>query len=623
MDHPKFSKDRLENLFDFRFDDQAVLIAEILYAVRKPSGTVYLSELCRKFAWAKTVRKNPVEWVNEKCGIRLLEIIGEIGVWARVVTNTKYRILIDLFLDNMEQDGNVLLFNPLQYAAEIGDEFPQGEIRRYTRHGRAQLKSQGKRELYVTYEGTDFMQEYSDKVTSENLRENLYLQCFQKLLEKIPNTVVLERAEKCKMDNCNKLFTAKGLNKLQKALQNKNFNGKICFQNCLFANKVELISPIQREIVFRNCYFAEGLRLSGQFVIDKQMCLDFRGTVFRGDVTLDNCTFIGKGKECEVSFEDTIFSGSGCSFLIAQCKFSDIALNCYQANFRNYHVVIRDSEFSEGTISFLDTNVLQGLSIYNVPMLPVCDLRLAMGNRLEIRDCELRNTLYIRNVRCFQLENLKRFGGMIVSDKNWSYDENEKSVPEHEKEHWVEKESTSGNFVIASAPDFPQKKYFRFLRNMHPLLRAVCCEKGREQETERGSFAEEFLLLKKNFAEQGDFLSEDQAFLLFMRTRHDLRAMRPIYTFLDITGHYGLSPCRVLLSFILLMTVSAVLYALSRMDIAMLPFGFYQAFSGMFSFSSGDGKLFWYNIANLIISYFGWFFMGYFSVGVVKKTLRS
>lgn len=172
-----------------------------------------------------------------------------------------------------------------------------------------------------------------------------------------------------------------------------------------------------------------------------------------------------------------------------------------------------------------------------------------------------------------------------------------------------------------------------------------------------------FVILKENFAEMGLYDDEDDAFVLYMKfkpgidteSRMRKHYKKPInilfcvlnyfkkvtYKFLNLVGGYGTAPLRVLVSLIVVVFASAGIYWGCAKDASEMVFSLGNALAN----SAPNEANFWvalfYSLGNVIpfTSEFepiaewvcavtvvenvvGTFLVGYFSVAVVRKTLR-
>ena len=435
--------------------------------------------------------------------------------------------------------------------------------------------------------------------------------------------------------------------------------------------------------------------------------LDFRNTRFFGDVSFKDVVFSGALSEAEVSFEDArIKKGESNKLEFINVDFGQTLLNFFQitvgdfidscqqtlecnGDFPNEISFKNVSVSDESAINFADAEIhncaITFKNISSMPMTNLCfapitvdakgngkDLRLlSPDNRLIIDNCEIRQTVSISNVSELSLKNTKNYG-RIVGDSSWgnffSFDKS--------------------NYFVRSR-GFLEVTRFGGINIYNNLLLAVYnfsrnernCEELAEINLNK---AKDFLMLKENFASLGEYDDEDDAFILYMefkpcsilerkhkrysrkRNKNEKDGekqkkskpmgslwYRLIFRFLYDTGKYGISPLRVIISLLILVSAFTIIYFLcaSLMENAFSigntlnkdygsPNGIMAGLGTGFSF-----KKFWasllYSVEGIIpfvsqfeaisavVSVFtaienaiGSFLVGYFSVAVIRKTLR-
>lgn len=179
-----------------------------------------------------------------------------------------------------------------------------------------------------------------------------------------------------------------------------------------------------------------------------------------------------------------------------------------------------------------------------------------------------------------------------------------------------------------------------FSGSADPSIKKTCCDKARS-----------FVMLKENFAAMGMYDDEDIAFILYMeyKTYLDKESgaktcciKKCCYWFLNLVGGYGTAPFRILASLLTVILVSALIYwgcANNSTSMAVLSLGKTLTNSALGERNVLVALL--YSLGNVIpfVSAFepigkivcavtvlenaiGTFLVGYFSVAVVRKTLR-
>lgn len=146
---------------------------------------------------------------------------------------------------------------------------------------------------------------------------------------------------------------------------------------------------------------------------------------------------------------------------------------------------------------------------------------------------------------------------------------------------------------------------------------------------------EQFAMLKENYHNIGDYESEDKAFVAYMRSRRETLSnwfAKSIDKVICLIGRYGTKPSRIAITMAVVWFVFSVLFSLSALISGIVSNGksvnlfegFY--FSAITFFTIGYGDVvpaFWLTkILAPIEGALGLFLMSYFTVAVVRKTLR-
>ena len=339
------------------------------------------------------------------------------------------------------------------------------------------------------------------------------------------------------------------------------------------------------------------------------------------------------------------------------------------------NISISDDSF----INFSDAEIQNGLIEFNgFGSLPVTNLGFASvvseksvdgkmsctyyspNNRLIVENCEIRQTLMIGNVSQLSFKNTKNFGKIISAE--WGrFDLLRLDKRFQTKSRGLMGLTTFGGLNI-------HNKLLLSVYNYHPknesreVLFEANCHRARD-----------FLILKENFASLGEYDDEDEAFILHMEFKPCLMAMRTdhrpsdkqekspdpkgklsyrlMYRFLYDTGKYGISPLRVVSSLLVLIATFSLIYFLFScfqteafcLGQTLTPYSPVMGDSnvvGGASFASFVSS-FIYSVEGVIpfVSQFepvslgvtvftaienaiGSFLVGYFSVAVIRKTLR-
>lgn len=572
--------------------DKYLPIANALYKVRTESGTVYrktLSGICGE----DCNKYDPVDWINEACGIDFLipnyknkESNGSGLDYDPVCTNVDHRFLLDLFLD--EVFGNNIIH--LTYFSTKCD--PCGQL-----NGKIPVKFTLKTLLLENCKKhIDSINTSSNKVDPLNKERKEYLrEKFKSIVQKFE-----DGSRDIEEYDCPKFYG--------------NLNGS--FKKCFFSSddieNLQLFasSSIERfdfsdsifssDITFRDTHIINGMNFRGacfeghvifkdcilEFVDENDIEINFRDAIFKKGVSFENVKVHGSAQGKKITFEDAQFEDV---FNIQNCDLGDATLYCFQSRC-DEAVNIIDSKLSNSEVDFSDAKV-NTLSLRGINSLPICKLNFNEAQSLSIQDCDIQNVIYIQNVQRFTAVNISRLAPIISAEK-WRMTD-----------------------------DAKQKHRCRVSRKAHPLIQASMKSENSD------AVPAQMLLLKENFNELGQYDAEDQAFLLYMRNRKVGKLTKVLFMLLDTLGSFGISPLKTFVWLVCLIAGSTIFYLIHGMvheceNVVSIVNILYQGFANIFGIVGNDNDCAWCKSMALFQSYFGWFITGYFSIAIVRKTLR-
>lgn len=404
--------------------------------------------------------------------------------------------------------------------------------------------------------------------------------------------------------------------------------------------------------------------------------VDFRNTRFFKNASFRDVRFGGDTYDSEISFEDSRIQEK---IEFINVDFEKTRLNFFQTIFGNYIDFIQDKSvndcnneislvnttFSEGSnIDFSDAEIYSGkVWFHNIPSLPtakLCFSPIVSGDNsrecpnitLEIENCEIKQTLYIGNVSELSLKNTRNYG-RIVSAHNWGLF-NDKY-----------KKKTRGLLGTRIGGT-------KINNNLLLAVYNYGISKENNNIGLKRNKANDFMVLKENFASVGAYDDEDVAFILYMefkpyaiwynrnpQKKDNGKEKKEIthlilYRALYDIGKYGISPGRVIVALLFLIIFFAIIYLFFAMNYGTDAFSIGRTNNNSFNYANellanmSQGftisKLlasFLYSLEGVIpfVSQFepihvgvciltalenaiGSFLVGYFSVAVIRKTLR-
>lgn len=324
------------------------------------------------------------------------------------------------------------------------------------------------------------------------------------------------------------------------------------------------------------------------------------------------------------------------------------------------------------TFDFSDVEMDQGeVVLSGIPVLPVTKLCLSPirhrdpvdgsqrircpENYLLLWNCEIQKALYIGNFSEFSLRGTHNYGRIVGSD-NWGKVHRKKG-DYHTRSRGLVGASIDNDLLLALYNDRQTGRYTGSGKDPEKNCRNQLAL----------SKAQGFTMLKENFQAMGMYDEEDVAAILYMEFKpyvdstqrtyfkqdksNPTRALIPdiLYRILYETGQYGISPLRAVVATAVLLGVCAVLYFCAAMTMGTDAFTLGGAMHGfwregytnptvldamiascMFSLECVVPFVSQYEPISLFVcvvtaieNAIGSFLVGYFSVAIVRKTLRS
>ena len=409
--------------------------------------------------------------------------------------------------------------------------------------------------------------------------------------------------------------------------------------------------------------------------------VDFRNVRFFDKVSFRDIRFLGDTLDMEITFEDSRIQNE---IEFINFDFGRAKANFFQMIVGDYVDYIEKRTEIPSTphkIRFINTNIDEDsvidfsdsemdyteLIFENIPILPqtkicpapvriyrennVCE-PLCPKNYLLIRNCEIQKTLCIGNVSELSFLDSNNYS-KIVEAQNWGV--------------------------------FPKDKCYRTRTRglggtniSDPILFAVYNNQHTEYFENSASKlnyskANDFIMLKENFCSAGKYDDEDEAFILYMEFKPFINSARKrkrnkkqkysdkdpwtniLYKLLYATGKYGISPGRVVIALAVMIFIFSLIYFMFSCTLGTYSFSIGGTMGSIWDYANSEcfnqvfsypwyEKLFisflyslegvipfvsqfepvntWVCIVTAVENAVGSFLVGYFSVAVVRKTLR-
>lgn len=369
---------------------------------------------------------------------------------------------------------------------------------------------------------------------------------------------------------------------------------KILFDEIVFRGGVSFKGSIFKTLTlsFRNAKFYLGNGPEDTKNRIKANEITFRNTkMFVRDLMFDEVIVEGEIENKILSFEDAVIEAKYISF--SKMKLNDVTLFCYQSIMRDASLRFVEPQFENSRLDFEDS-VVKDIIMLNIAGLPKTAFNFRMCQKLIIENCNIIDNVILGGMDILSLRACRNQGKILTN--------------------WEKKEKDSeGN-----------KNY--------PILLAIM-----HNTDDNITKAEQFILLKENFANLGQYDYEDEAFIQYMNHKCKNSPIRGIYGILKGIGQYGISPARVLLTMLWTVVVFSFLYLICAFFVpdafsysvaengvwGSIVNSLYLSVSNLVSYNSSVEPCSFTTIMLAIIeSIIGWFLLGYLSIAVVRKTLR-
>lgn len=357
-------------------------------------------------------------------------------------------------------------------------------------------------------------------------------------------------------------------------------------RNAFFDGDVHFDRANIREALFQGAQFGDGTVCFQDAMLGD---VKFDGVQLgAGSFVWDNVRVTGQ----IASFEHARFGKGGIRF--AHIQFGKSRVRFERTQFGSGTLVFEHAQFGTGGISF-DGATAHTVSFRNSEFFHDASLRFDHVQSLEIRSCIINGILDLKCDRThpvvverLSLKNTKNLGRIYL---DWETNRVLQAILSFESDH---------------------------------NNRTVCLE-----------LSEQFAMLKENYHNLGEYESEDKSFVAYMRFRRKL--MRSVWkrgwdVLVDFLGAYGTKPLRVFFSMLAVWAIFSAIFCLLaytgqiQSSTTVVPWanGFY--FSAVTFLTIGYGDLAPIGpLAKALCAlegFFGLFLMSYFTVTIVRKTLR-
>jgi len=369
---------------------------------------------------------------------------------------------------------------------------------------------------------------------------------------------------------------------------------KILFDEVIFKGGASFKGSIFKAVTlsFRNAkfYLDDDVEIAQNTI--KMNEITFRNTkMFVRDLIFDGVVVDGEIENKILSFEDAVIEAKYISF--SKMKLNNAILFCYQAIMKDASLRFVEPQFENSTLDFEDS-IVKDIIMLNISGLPKTAFNFRRCQKLIVENCNIVDNVILSGMDTLSLRACRN-QGKILTD-------------------WAKKEKDAeGN-----------KNY--------PILLAIM-----HNTDDNITKAEQFILLKENFANLGQYDYEDEAFIQYMNHKCKNSPIRGIYGILKGIGQYGISPGRVLLTMMWTVIAFFFMYLFCAFFVSESfsysitengPWGciansFYLSVSNLVSYNSSIYPCSFVTILlSIVESIIGWFLLGYLSIAVVRKTLR-
>jgi len=563
--------------------------------VRVAPGKVYEYELAKELEGENSTKAytNIVESINNifdlefaKCDVVESSYSGQ-GL-SVIYTNPEYRLLLDILLSEALKDeyplDRTVYMDSVEETVD-GDKVVVNYYYHQVKKTLDELLQKHKNHYYVS-KAIDYLQQWPKTAELEIVDGDNILSYYDGETLDISGKCIMNLDTESLQKRTGAPVVIKNLN-----AEGAYFKGKrISFDNCTFIGGAN----------FKGCIF-KGEALSFQnvtFKIDDTTEplgneITFRNSrMFIRNIMFDNAVVEGNHENKIISFEDAVLDASYISFL--KMQFGDAKLFCYQTLMKNAEVDFIEPEMENASLDFEDS-VVDSVIMLNIDCIPETQFSFRECEKLVIENCNISDNIIVNHMKMLSLRACRNQGKILTE--------------------WVGKvkDTKSG-----------KKNY--------PILLSILNNSDSNEIK-----AEQFILLKENFASIGQYDYEDEAFIQYMNHRSTNNAVRFAYTILREIGKYGISPARVLVTMVYSLLIFGVIYfALGIFDstafsysfsevglVKHLTNSFYLSISNLISYDSSVRPAnFPAVVISMLESIWGWFLLGYLSVAIVRKTLR-
>lgn len=414
------------------------------------------------------------------------------------------------------------------------------------------------------------------------------------------------------------------------------FEGSVSFSNAMFGNgdvNFEYTSFKYGDVIFDGVVFGERTT-SFKNASFGEGSVSFRGATFgKGGVTFRGVSF-GEGS---VSFEGATFGEGGVSFESADFGKGNVSFGEIRLNKGNLY--FDDAIFGEGDVSFSYAKFNYGDVLFRNTV-------LGEGN-ISFRGAELRDAglLFINTSFASSIDRKITFSGLNTYDDSSSRLFFSDCVILVSIVLHVERVTalsfqhcTNSGVIDLRTMGYEEIRSLRFINflnlgvvdmNWDSLKKSI--EDPNAQDSE-SSLADEMKMLKENFHNQGYYDWEDEAYVKYMNYHRNTLSpsKKRALCVLERIGDYGTNPLKVFLWMFAVVFVFGLLYLLmgsrsitvngaykwwspfyySMITFLTVGYGDFAAQTGLAALLAG------------IEGFLGVFLMSYFSVSLVRKTLR-
>ncbi len=567
-------------------DDRAKGMLNRLYYVRKKAGTICLRELyeinVQGFFYIQN-GSNKNEYLricrelNDFFGFEFVTVLNkdsDIIEEIAVMTNYEFRFLIDALLADVIKD-NQMPVNLALYANPL--------IK----------KEGGYSDFQVKFKPLKKWNEVIKKCEREE-RKHYY----DSLFKRFSWIKAYEKATEGKWTDC--IWKYGEIEKVLKEDGGRfNFAGSYFLYNITIKNQT-----IKKGLNFSGCIFGgrvEFLDCIFDFRDMEEGEITFRNAVFQQDFLMKNVVMLSNS-ELDFSMEDVQFRrkdrGYEGSVRFECVDFQLIQISFLQTKFGVAEVIFNNCKLQKSHLNFAGSFLENSLKIVGVDEIPECDFNFTYACDFYIGNSVLGKDIQISNVGRFRLVATEVRGKIYSKDK-WDREDDVKKL--------AEKEVLRG------------RTFYKYPKGTHPLL--YSCRNKEEND----GLAQEFLILKKNFKEQGNFEQEDNAFLLYLRYKE--RKIKCLYYILDFVGDYGLEPKKILKIYItVVVTYILIILGYERLNNSCLHFEWRIALQYLLQIflavQKQEDKSMLIQVTAVVYNGLTWFLQNFFMVSLVRKILR-